>query len=188
MVRLLWQVVLRLYRALRARCNYTLPYPANTSVSYKYSAFYASALHPFFFLCPRVWHILIFLSGRSMLPTFSFLVIFFTSCSAATRIPYTATNIHRVLLWASSRLLFFPSFRPFPSLLFSPSSFLPFYSHLFCWRKKVPLACWRVRCRCACRLAVPLGGLLLQNGSHGGYGVLQLDGCGSVAPVEFQYH
>ena len=142
-----------------------------------------------FFLCVHVFDIyLFFLSGRSMLPTFSFLVIFFTSCSAATRIPYTATNIHRILLWASSRLIFFPSFRPFPSLLFSPSSFLPFYSHLFCCRKKVPLACWRVRCRCACRLAAPLAGLLLQNGSHGGYGVLQLGGCGSVAPVEFQYH
>lgn len=140
--------------------------------------------YTFIFLCPRVRQILFFFEWAVNVAHVSILgnLLYFLFCS------YTYTIYSN---WqSSSRLLFFPSFRPFPSLFFSslPLPSCLFIFHLFCCRKKVPLACWRVRCRCACRLAAPLAGLLLQNGSHGGYGVLQLDGCGSVAPVEFQYH
>ena len=55
-----------------------------------------------------------FLSGRSMLPTFPFLVIYFTSCSAATRILYTATDSPPPVFYS-----FLPSVPslPFSSLL-----------------------------------------------------------------------
>ena len=77
---------------------------------------------PLFFLCPRVRQILFFFEWAVNVAHVSILgnLLYFLFCS------YTYTIYSN---WqSSSRLLFFPSFRPFPSLFFSS---LPLPSCLF---------------------------------------------------------